>query len=96
MAKALQPAIDLARNLAVRIELTVEYITPGLSVFGDTQILHGDQFGDGEAVVHLQHAELLARVIDTRLLVSGFGCQARIEHVAAVPLRCTRLLAAAG
>src|SRR5450755_402465 len=61
MAEAFQPTVDLAGDLAVGIVEAVEHVFPALAGFGDVQVFHGDELGDREAVVHLEHRDLVAR-----------------------------------
>src|SRR5262245_43577186 len=53
VAEALEATIDLAGNFAVGVIKGVEHILDGAALGGDVQILHGDEFGHREAVVHL-------------------------------------------
>src|SRR5215467_12774020 len=55
MAGALQPAVDLARDLAVGVVEAVEHVLPALARLGDVQVLHGHELGDREAVMHFEH-----------------------------------------
>src|SRR5215472_10656257 len=51
MAEAFEPAIDLAWHLAVGVVEAVEHVFDGAAFGRDIEILHGDQLGDGEAVM---------------------------------------------
>src|SRR5262249_20404937 len=73
MAKALEPAIDLARYLSARIVKAVEHILDSPAFWRDVEVLHGDELGHREAVVHLDQAQLLARPIDAGLGIGAFG-----------------------
>ena len=66
MAEALQAAVDLARHLAVGIVEAVEHVLDGAALGRDVQVLHGDELGHREAVVHLDQADLLARACRCR------------------------------
>src|SRR3546814_1885842 len=80
MAKALQAAVDLAGQLAIGVVEAVQYVADRAAFRRDEQILGCDEFGDGEAVVHLQHADLFARIAHTGLFISALGGDPRSEE----------------
>ena len=49
------------------------------------QVLHGDKLGHRKAIVHLDQAQLLARLVDAGLLIGALGGDTRGREVAAVP-----------
>src|SRR5690242_4590731 len=69
MAEALEAAVDLAGDLAVGIVEAVEHVLPALAGLRDVQVFHGHELGDREAVVHLEHRDFLARILDAGFLV---------------------------
>src|SRR6185295_7451272 len=85
VAEALEAAVDLTGNLAVGIIEAVEHVLDGAAFGRDVQILHGDELGHRKAIVHLDQAQLLARLVDACLLVGALGGHARGRKVAAVP-----------
>ena len=93
MPEALEPAVDLARHVPVRVERPVEDLAPRLPFLGEPEVLHRHQLGDGEAVVHLGHVELGPRVADPRLLVGLPRRDPGRLDVGAVPARVARFLA---
>src|SRR5260370_3258123 len=90
MTEALQSTVDLTRDPAVGVEESVHDIPHGSAIFGNSKILHRDEFGDREAIVNFHHAEFLARIFDARLLVRFLGGDALVAHVAAFPARGAR------
>ena len=62
MAKAFQPAVNLAGHGAVSIESAVEHLAPGGTGFDKAQILQRHQFGDREAIMHLGQTDLPCRI----------------------------------
>ena len=85
MAETFQAAIDLTRHRAVAIIDAVENVedrTPGL---GQAEILHRHQLGHREAVVHLHHRDLIARVGDAGFLVRLARRDAGGVEIRAVP-----------
>src|SRR5450756_1749313 len=95
MAEALEAPVGLARYLAVQVIETVQHVIGTLAGLGYVQVLHRGQLGYGEAVVHLHHADLPARVLDARLLVGHARGLPRGKHPRAVPVRVERLLTGA-
>ena len=93
MAEALEAAVDLAGDLAVGVVEAVEHVLPALAGLGDVQVLHGHQLGDREAVVHLEHRDLVARVLDAGLFIGLLRGDAGGVEVAAVPRIVARLRA---
>ena len=58
MTEAFQAAVHLARNLAVAVVEPVQDVGHGTALFRQEQIFHRHEFGDREAVVNLDEAEL--------------------------------------
>src|SRR5262245_3047731 len=85
VAETLQAAVDLAGNLAVRVVKSVQHVLDGAAFGRNVQVFHGDELGHRKAVVHLDQAQLFARLIDAGLLIGALGGHARGGEVAAVP-----------
>src|SRR5690242_5790196 len=62
MAEAFEAAIDLAGERAAGIEDAVHDVPDRAALRREAEILHGDELGDREAVMHLDQRELAARV----------------------------------
>ena len=85
MAKAFQSAVHLAGDLAVKIVESVHDVLYDPTFGRQVQVLHGNHLGDGKAVVHFAHADILARVFDAGLFI-GIGRGNACGHeVGAVP-----------
>src|ERR1700678_200207 len=86
MTEAFEAAIDLAREPAIAIVESIQNVAHGPPLVRQEQILHGHELGNRQAVIHLDEAELGARLGDARLLVSLRGGVTRVADVASVPL----------
>ena len=73
MTEAFETAVDLARQLAVRVVETVHDIAPPLAFAADVEVFHRHEFGNGETVVHFGEAHLFARIGNARLGVGVAG-----------------------
>ena len=73
MAEALQPAIGVDRQFAVAVEGAGQHLLPGRAPFGESQVLHQDELGRREAVVHLGHGQLAPGIGDAGLGVGVLG-----------------------
>jgi hypothetical protein len=93
VAETLEAAVDLAGHFAVGIVDAVEHVSDRLTVLGQEQVLHGDQLGDREAVVHLGHADFAARILDAGLLEGALCGDAGGGDIGAVTVAETALLA---
>ena len=69
MAEALQAPVDLTRDLAVGVIEAIHDVLDRAAFRRDVEILHRDEFSDGEAVVHLEHADLVPRLVDPGLFI---------------------------
>ena len=58
VAEALEPPVGVDRQLAVAVEGAGQHLFPCRAPGGEAQVLHEDQLGRGEAVVHLGHGQL--------------------------------------
>ena len=67
MAEGLEAAVGVDRQLAVEVEGAGQDFLPGHAPLGEAEVLHEDQLGGREAVVHLGHGQLGARVGDAGL-----------------------------
>src|SRR2546429_2662935 len=70
--EALQAAVRVHRDLAVEVERAGEDLLPRRAPLREPEILHDQQLGRREAVVHFRHSDLAARVGDAGLRV-GVG-----------------------
>ena len=73
VAEALQATVGVDGQLTVEIEGSGEDFFPRHATVGEAQVLHEDELGRGEAVVHLRHRDLCTRVGDASLLVGVLG-----------------------
>src|SRR5437773_3741933 len=69
VAEALEPAVGVHRLRALAVEAAVQHVLPRLAARREAHVLHEDELRRREAVVHLGHADLGARVLHARLLV---------------------------
>ncbi len=67
MPERLQTAVRVDREVTVTIEGPGEDFLPAEPTVGETEVLHQDELGGGEAVVHLGESELRPRVGHTGL-----------------------------
>ena len=95
MAKALESAVRLAGDAAIEVKKAIQDVLDRPTPFRDMQVLHGYQFGDGETVMHLHHADLLTGVGDARLFIGYAAALGRGHKVVAVPFVVAHLLSAA-
>src|SRR5262245_10139354 len=66
VTERLEPAVGVHGELAVEVEGSGEHLLPRHAPLGEPEILHEHELGGREAVVHLGHRELFARVGDAR------------------------------
>jgi len=69
VAEALQSTVRVHRQLAAEIERALEDFLPRGTAFRELEILVDEELGRREAIVHLSHRELFARVRDAGLRV---------------------------
>jgi hypothetical protein len=60
MPEALEASVGVDGKLAIEGEGSGQHLFPGGAPFGEAQVLHEDQFGRGEAVVHFGQGQLVA------------------------------------
>ena len=85
MAEALQAAVDLAGDLAVRIVEAVHHVVDGATLRRNVDIFHRDEFGHRETVVHLDEVDLFPRIGDAGFLIGLFRGDAGGREIGAVP-----------
>ncbi len=85
MTEAFEAAVDLARHLAVGVVEAVHDVFPAFALLRNVQVFHGDQFGDGEAVMDFHHRDFVARIANAGFLVGALRRDARRVEVRAVP-----------
>ena len=95
MAEALEAPVDITGYFTGGIEFPSQYVPVAFTWPRKAQILHRDELGNGEAVMHLYKIELLHRVGDTRLQVSLARGNARGVSITAVPSIVRHFLAVA-
>ena len=86
MAETLEAAVDLARDLTCGIEIAVQHRLPCFTFISQTQIFHGHQFRNAEAVMHLGGADFPAWILDAGLLIGPLGGDAGGFEMGAVPV----------
>src|SRR5207247_5419461 len=86
MTKALQAAVDLAGITSFCIKCAVQYVAPALTLLRQSQVFHGHKLSDREAVMHLSHADLFARIGDSGLGVGLLRSHASRMYVASIPV----------
>ena len=64
MAKAFQATINLARHLAIAIIKAIHDIFPALAFGRDEQVFHGHKLGHREAIMDLNHRNLVTRAVN--------------------------------
>ena len=75
MAERLQAAVGIDRDLAAELEGALQHLLPRGAPLGEAEVLVDEQLGRREAVVHLGHGDLAARVGDARLRIRVLrGC----------------------
>ena len=82
--EALQTAVGVHGQLALQRERAGLDVFLDLAPRAELQVFHDGELGDGEAVMHLGHADLLARVLDAGLLVGGDAAAVGLLHVGEV------------
>ena len=85
MTEAFQAAVDLAGHGACGVVESVEYVADCAALRRDVQILHGDELGYREAIVHLDQVDLMTRHVDPGLVIGALGRYACGGEIAAVP-----------
>ena len=75
MAEGLEAAVGIHGQLAVEVEGAGQDLLPRGAARGEAEVFHQHQLGGREAVVHLGHGQLRARVLDAGLGI-GVGCGA--------------------
>src|SRR6185436_7690314 len=73
MAEALEPAVGVDRLRTLAVETAVEHVLPRGAARREAHVLHEDELRRREAVVHLGHTDLAARIRHARLLVGVGG-----------------------
>ena len=81
VAEALEPAVGVDRQVAVEVVRAGEHLLPRGAALGEAEVLHQHELGRREAVVHLGHRELVARVGDPGLRVGVLGRCADLGEV---------------
>src|SRR5262245_57000652 len=74
MPEGLEAAVRVDRQLTIQVEGAGQHLLPRGAPRGEAEILHEDQLGRREAVVHLGHGQLLARILHAGL---GVGVSRR-------------------
>src|SRR5262245_65913687 len=70
MTEGLEPAVGVHGQLAAGREGAARDVLLGGSLLAEAEVLVGEQLGQREAVVHLGHVDLAARIRDAGLAVS--------------------------
>ena len=86
MPETLQPAVGIHRQVAFQPEGPVGDIGAGLPARAEAQILHNNQLGDGEAVVHHRQVNFGAGVGDAGFIVCGAAGADGFREVGKVPV----------
>ena len=73
VAEGLEAAVGIDRQLAVAVERARQHLLPRRAPLGEAQVLHEDELGRREAVVHLGHGQLRPGVGDAGLGVGVGG-----------------------
>src|ERR1700730_6239205 len=73
MTETFEPAVDLAGKLAIAIVEPIQNVGHGPPLVREEQVLHRHEFGNREAIVNLDEAELRARLGDA---LAGHGLRA--------------------
>ena len=73
VAEGLQAAVGIDRQLTVAVERARQHLLPRRAPLGEAQVLHEDELGRREAVVHLGHGQLRPGVGDAGLRVGVGG-----------------------
>ena len=87
MTETLQASVNLARVGAVCIKPTVLHVAPGLALFADMKVFHGDQFGDRETIMHFGQPDLFPRICNAGFIISPRSGNPRCMKIATVPAR---------
>ena len=87
MPKRLQPTVSITGLLAIQVKSARLKVLRSLPEGTEQEVFIGKQLGAAEAVMHLKMRNLIARILDSRLLVSrpgGFDCfrEVRLNLVA--------------
>src|SRR5437660_10321119 len=69
MSERIQTAIGIDRQFAFEVEETLEHIVPRSAPRAEPQVFVQDEFGRGEAIMHLGKTYLFARIGNTCLRV---------------------------
>src|SRR5687767_12837419 len=64
MPERLEPAVRVHGQLPLEVERAGQHVLPAGAARREAEVFHEHQLGRREAVVHLRHRQLLARVLD--------------------------------